>query len=228
MLLNMLFKALAASSLANALVTAPMSMDERSLGKRQTLNGKATFYGGNVEGGTCSFAGYKLPAGLYGTAISDSNWNNAAQCGGCVAASYGGKYVTAMVSVPTSSGKDMPYLTNPYQIVDQCPGCGPNHLDLFQDAFTQLAPASKGVINLNWQYVPCPHIQGPLEIRMKSGVSPYWFSAQVINAQRRTSKLEVSTDQGRTWRRTQRQTYNYFEIASGELIKFHSICDGFV
>jgi len=101
------------------------------------------------------------------------------------------------------------------QIVDECPGCGQNHLDLFPDAFAELAAPSKGIIDVTWNYVPCPHISGPLEIHMKSGVSEYWFSAQVVNARRRTSKMEVSTDQGKTWMGTDRQTYNFFEISSG-------------
>ncbi len=50
---------------------------------------------------------------------------------------------------------------------------------------------------------------------MKSGVSQYWFSAQVVNASRRTAKMEVSTDQGKTWKAAQRTTYNFFEISSG-------------
>lgn len=50
---------------------------------------------------------------------------------------------------------------------------------------------------------------------MKSGVSQYWFSAQVVNASRRTAKLEASVDQGKTWKVATRQTYNFFEIASG-------------
>jgi len=50
---------------------------------------------------------------------------------------------------------------------------------------------------------------------MKSGVSEYWFSAQVVNARRRTASMQVSTDQGSTWKDTQRQDYNYFQISSG-------------
>jgi len=50
---------------------------------------------------------------------------------------------------------------------------------------------------------------------MKSGVSAYWFSAQVVNAHRRTTKMEVSTDSGKTWKTATRQTYNFFEISSG-------------
>lgn len=62
--------------------------------------------------------------------------------------------------------------------------------------------------------VPCP-VSGPLQIHMKSGVSQYWFSAQVVNANRRTTKLEVSINQGQSWKGTTRQTYNFFEISSG-------------
>lgn len=100
------------------------------------------------------------------------------------------------------------------QIVDECPGCGTNHLDLFPTAFSSLADPSKGVIDITWDYVPCP-VTGPLEIHMKSGVSAYWFSAQVVNGHRRTHSLDVSIDQGKTWKTTTRQTYNFFEISSG-------------
>ena len=45
-------------------------------------------------------------------------------------------------------------------------------------------------------------------------MSQYWFSAQVVNANRRTSKLEVSTD-GKSWKAASRTEYNFFEIPSG-------------
>jgi len=113
-----------------------------------------------------------------------------------VKVNHGGKSITAM-------------------IVDQCPGCGPNHLDLFPAAFKALANPKEGVIPVTWDFVPCPKVQGPLSIHMKSGVSPYWFSAQVVNGRRRTSKLEVSTNQGKTWKAAKRTEYNFFEIPSG-------------
>lgn len=86
----------ALASLALCAVTPEMSLDERSVAKR-SLSGQATYYGGNVAGGACSFSTYTLPSGLYGTALSDSNWANSANCGGCVSVSYGGKSITAMV-----------------------------------------------------------------------------------------------------------------------------------
>lgn len=48
------------------------------------------------------------------------------------------------------------YSADPFQVTDQCPGCGKNHLDLYEDAFTKLAAKSKGVINVNWDFVECP------------------------------------------------------------------------
>jgi len=66
-------------------------------------------------------------------------------------------------------------------IVDKCPGCGVDHLDLFQNAFAELAPMTKGVIDVNWEHVDCP-ISSPLQVHLQSGASEWWFSAQVINA----------------------------------------------
>ncbi|KAL1306583.1 hypothetical protein AAFC00_005267 [Neodothiora populina] len=193
------FRAIAAlaglATAAFAAVTPEMSLDSRAT-VRRSLAGEATFYGGNTQGGACSFSTYTIPSGLYGTALSSSNWDNSGNCGGCVAVTYGGKTITAM-------------------IVDECPGCGENHLDLFPDAFAEFADKSKGVIDVNWDYVPCASIEAPLQIHMKTGVSQYWFSAQVVGAKRRTAKLEVSTDQGKTWKSTERKDYNFFEISSG-------------
>jgi hypothetical protein len=48
------------------------------------FSGEATFYGGNTQGGMCSFSTYTIPTNLYGTALSDSNWDASEACGGCV------------------------------------------------------------------------------------------------------------------------------------------------
>lgn len=69
------------------------------MGKR-ALSGEATYYGGNVAGGTCSFSTYTLPSGIYGTALSDANWANSGNCGACVSVTGpSGNSITAMVSV---------------------------------------------------------------------------------------------------------------------------------
>ena len=90
---------LSVASVALAAVTAPMSIDERFTVKK-SLSGQATFYGGNVQGGACSFSTYTLPSGLMGTALSSSNWASSANCGGCVSVNHGGKSITAMVRPP--------------------------------------------------------------------------------------------------------------------------------
>lgn len=158
--------------------------------------GDATFYGGNVSGGMCSFTGYTIPSGIFGTALSDSNWEGAQACGSCVSVTGpSGDKITAMV-------------------VDQCPGCGPNHLDLFPDAFAKLAEPSKGVISVSWEVVPCG-ITTPIVLKNKSGTSKYWFSMQVMNANVPVQTLEVSTDGGSTWKSTTRKDYNFFENPAG-------------
>src|ERR1700722_7786261 len=63
------------------------------------LSGEATFYGGNLHGGACSFSTYTLPSGIYGTALSDSNWDNAGNCGACISVTGpAGNSILAMVS----------------------------------------------------------------------------------------------------------------------------------
>jgi expansin len=87
-------------------------------------------------------------------------------------------------------------------------------LDLFPTAFSTLANPTVGVIDVTWSYIDCP-ITSPLQLHNKEGVSAYWFSMQVVNANKRVVSLEVSTDGGSTWQSTTRQSYNFFENSSG-------------
>ncbi|KAJ9622436.1 hypothetical protein H2203_006658 [Taxawa tesnikishii (nom. ined.)] len=180
-----------------AAITALASTATGAALKPRALSGQATYYGGNVQGGACSFSTYTLPSNVFGTALSDSNWANSAECGGCVKVTGpNGKSITAMVRSSTSAPVAAPTTsTFPYRL---------------------LLPRRplQGVIDITWDYVQCP-ITSPLQVHMKSGVSQYWFSAQIVNGNLRTNKLEVSIDQGKTWKSTTRQTYNFFEISSG-------------
>lgn len=64
------------------------------------LSGEATFYGGNTQGGMCSFSAYTIPDGIYGTALSDSNWDDSEACGGCVKVTGpNDNSITAMVRI---------------------------------------------------------------------------------------------------------------------------------
>ncbi|KAH9995147.1 RlpA-like double-psi beta-barrel-protein domain-containing protein-containing protein [Xylariaceae sp. FL0662B] len=162
----------------------------------EAITGTSTFYGGNLNGGTCSFSTYSLPSGIYGTAFSGSAWNSGANCGGCLEVTGpNGNSIKAMV-------------------VDQCPECDEGHLDLFEDAFKALSPSSSDPIVTSYTFVECG-ITSPLVLHAKSGSSQYWFSMQVVNSNERVSALEVSTDGGSTWQATTRTEYNYFEQSSG-------------
>ncbi|TEY54696.1 hypothetical protein BOTCAL_0239g00180 [Botryotinia calthae] len=179
-----------------ATASALLSIAQGAVVGKRSLSGQATTYGGNTQGGACSFSTYTLPSNILGTAVSDTNWSTASNCGRCI-------------SVTGPSGNSIIAM-----ITDECPGCGTNHLDLYPTAFTSLAPLSKGIINVAWDYVNCP-ITTPLQLHLKEGVSAYWFSIQVVNANEGVSKLDVSTDGGSTWKSTTRTTYNYFEHAAG-------------
>lgn len=69
----------AVASTALAAAMPGFTLDERSLARR-ALRGEATFYGGNVHGGMCSFSTYNIPKGLHGVALSSANWNNGGNC----------------------------------------------------------------------------------------------------------------------------------------------------
>ena len=61
-------------------------------------SGKASFYGGNLDGGNCLLTGYSLPSEIFGTALSGARWNSAAQCGACVSVTGpNGNTIKAMV-----------------------------------------------------------------------------------------------------------------------------------
>lgn len=201
------------------------------------LSGQATYYGGNTNGGMCSFSGYTLPSGIYGTAMSDSNWAGANICGACISVTGSAGEIIAMVSrflliivafafARSNAGSSFPIphgrqtarsmliVSRNVQVTDQCPGCGINHLDLYQDAFPHVGDVKAGKIPVTWSVVPCG-IKTPLTVRNKSGTSKYWFSMQVVNSNTEVTALDVSIDGGKTWKTTTRQPYNYFENSSG-------------
>ncbi|PSR83520.1 RlpA-like double-psi beta-barrel-protein domain-containing protein-containing protein [Coniella lustricola] len=186
------------STIASTSATAVSSPAASSVSKASSgSSGEATFYGGNLSGGTCSFTTLStIPNSLYGTAFSGAMWDDAAECGACVEVTGpNGKTITAM-------------------IVDECPECEEGHFDLFENAFLELGTASEGIIDITYTMVSCG-ITSPIVLANKSGTSAYWFSMQVVNANEAVDSLEVSTDGGSTWQSTTRSSYNFFENSSG-------------
>ncbi|KAG6130945.1 hypothetical protein E4U12_003999 [Claviceps purpurea] len=142
--------------------------------------------------GSCSFTDYKLPAGIDGTTcVSEEIWDNGAHCGGCISVTYKGKTLTIMVTNRTD-GKS-------------------THLDMTPDTWAKLTNgySGGGVNGIEWEFIECP-IATPLSIKLHGGASKYWFAASVEGAKTRTSKLEVSSDEGKTWTTTHREVFNMY------------------
>lgn len=95
-------------------------------------------------------------------------------------------------------------------MVTNLTGGDKNHLDMTPDTWNKLTNNNPGggVDGIEWEFVQCP-ISSPLTIHMHGGASQYWFAATVENANRRTSKMEVSTDSGETWQRASRKGHDY-------------------
>ncbi|KAJ5518308.1 Barwin-related endoglucanase [Penicillium expansum] len=177
------------SSATSSASTVSTSNKSTSAASSSGFAGKATFYGGNVGGGTCSFSGYASRATSSARPSPSSDGT------------------MPPTAVPVYPSPDL-------RIVDQCPECESNHLDLFQDAFAELSDISAGIIPTTWSYVSCD-LDGPLKLKNKEGTSAYWFSMQVVNANEAVTALEVSTDGGSSWKSTTRTYYNFFENSAG-------------
>ncbi|CCO29731.1 Expansin-yoaJ AltName: Full=EXLX1 [Rhizoctonia solani AG-1 IB] len=156
----------------------------------------ATTYGGNWPGGMCSFSDYPH-VGLNGVALGGEQWFGAAGCGACIKITGASGSVTAMVN-------------------DQCPECKNNHLDL-DEAYAAKVDANfrtKGIFDIKWEFVPCP-ISGNLQFKNKEGTSQWYFAMQVRNSRLPIDTFEVSTNNGATWTKVNREPYNFFTYYSG-------------
>ncbi|KAI0250951.1 expansin family protein [Lactifluus subvellereus] len=122
-------------SLILPVLSAPVPAPEEfaELQKRITHTGRArgTWYypGLGNCGGTNSASDFvvAMPKSLY-------DQNGGRNCGHMVQISYQGKTVEA-------------------KMVDSCPSCGPNDLDMSPPTFKSLAPLSVGVITVQWHFV---------------------------------------------------------------------------
>jgi expansin len=63
------------------------------------VHGESSHYGGNLNGGMCSFSTYTLPEGTHGVAFSGQAWEDSGVCGACVEVTGpSGNTIKAMVS----------------------------------------------------------------------------------------------------------------------------------
>jgi expansin len=186
----------ACTTSASAMSLSALSLSGRSLsaGSEQsgTVSGIATHY---VLSGlpNCSYP--SPPANNFFVALSPSEYNSAAACGG---------YLT--VTGPDGSVT--------VQVIDQCPECATGHIDLSEPAFAELAPLSAGLINVHYQYLADPALPGPITMEVKSGSSQYWLALLADNTGNPLASVQVETGSG-GWVSLARASYNYWIAQSG-------------
>ena len=186
----------ACTTSASAMSLSALSLSGRSLsaGSEQSgmVSGIATHY---VLSGlpNCSYP--SPPANDFFVALSPSEYNSAAACGG---------YLT--VTGPDGSVT--------VQVVDQCPECATGHIDLSEPAFAQLSPLGAGLINVHYEYLADPALPGPITMEVKSGSSQYWLALLADNTGNPLASVQVETASG-GWISLARANYNYWIAQSG-------------
>jgi len=125
-------------------------------------------------------------------AYPGSGWNHAANCGRCV-------------NVTNKSNKKSVVV----KIIDQCPGCSSNQLDLSKGAFSKLDDLSLGILQVDYNFVPC-RTSGNIIYTVSDDSSKWWQSIIVSNHRVGLKKLEIKDNSGK-WIELTRQDYNAFE-----------------
>ncbi len=157
-----------------------------------TVTGSATHY---VLSGTGNCSYPSRPADGLFVAMSPSEYNGAAACGGYI-----------QVSGPDGSVRA--------EVIDQCPPCAAGHIDLSEAAFARIAPLSAGLVSVTYQAVIDPPLQAPVELRVQEGSSPYWLALLAINTGNPVASVQVETASG-DWLDLARANYNCWIASSG-------------
>lgn len=160
------------------------------------VNGVATYYDANGSG-NCSF---DPSADLMVTAVAAPDWAGSAQCGRCLEV-WGPE---AQVVV---------------RVVDKCPECPTNHLDLSAQAFDLIADPLQGIVPISFRPVPCA-VTGNIVIKQKDGVNIWWFAVQIRNHRYAIASVELRQSGSSSWQTMARQDYNYFLLTSGSGLLF--------
>lgn len=117
----------AAAALGAATVfAAPAPVEQEQNLSARSASGKATFFEPGL--GAC---GWNSGSGDAIAALTSSSWDNGAHCGKWVTVNHNG----AQTAV---------------KIVDECPTCEGNSLDLSPSSFSKLASQDQGMIDIDW------------------------------------------------------------------------------
>jgi len=153
--------------------------------------GEGTWYYA-TGAGNCSFPA--SPENMMVAAMNHTDYANSALCG-------------AYVQVTGPNG------TIIVRIVDQCPGCPINDIDLSQEAFAEIANLADGRVPISWQLVSYP-LPTPIVYHFKDGSNPWWTAVQIRNHSNPVTKVEYQNGNG-VFHEIPRLSYNYFVQSSG-------------
>ena len=156
----------------------------------EAFKGVATFYDA-TGAGNCSYPA--SPQDLDVVAMNTAQYDNSNICGTCIKV-------------------EGPKATITVRVVDQCPGCGVNHIDLSESAFAKIAEPIAGKVPVTWTPVACS-MTTPVTYHVKEGSSKFWTAVSVRNHKLPITKVEMQ--KAGTWVNAPRANYNYFIIPSG-------------
>jgi expansin (peptidoglycan-binding protein) len=153
--------------------------------------GIATFYDYSGSGVVaCSF---DVGADTNITAMNDGEYAKAASCGSCL-----------NVVGPKGSIK--------VRVVDRCPGCAANHIDLSAQAFAKIAEPKAGRVPITYEVVACD-VPSKMSYRFKEGSSKFWTAIQVRDHRVPITKVEYKKNG--VYTNMPRSDYNYFIDTKG-------------
>jgi expansin len=156
----------------------------------EVKEGIATYYDASGAG-NCGFDA--TPDDLDVAAFDMTSYAGSAACGACVKLKGPNGEVTV-------------------RIVDSCPGCDANHLDLSKSAFAKIAEPSRGRVPVTFQTVAC-NVTSAMSYHFKDGSSKWWTAIQVRNHRLPVAKVEYQKDG--SFVEMKREAYNYFVESKG-------------
>lgn len=121
--------------------------------------GRATFYTGAAGRGACGLSASAPWDTLY-AAVNRADWMGSLGCDACL-------------QVWDDDGDSVTV-----RLVDRCPGCKPDEIDLSKPAFRRLSHPRNGRASVSWRFVACPDTAAPA-FRRERGSSVHWASLRV-------------------------------------------------
>ncbi|XP_077978908.1 uncharacterized protein LOC144434331 [Glandiceps talaboti] len=154
--------------------------------------GQGTYYMGAPQAaagsGTCMM---NTEGFLDVGAMAIGSWRNSETCGECIEV--------------TGPNGDSVYII----IIDQCPSCAVDDIDLSLQAFEKIAAIREGRIEISWKVVECPFTD-TIKYKFKDGSTKWWFGIQIVYHRLPVESVTIKPDDEDTWIELSRTTYNFF------------------